>query len=107
MVRTASWFRGPRLVVDGSEVKGKRGRFIIRDNRGQEVTVRLISNHIMHYVKLIFTLMLAVLVGDCGEWPAPSSSKIEVASTTEQSFVDSKRRAVSGNVEERVTHGLM
>jgi len=25
MVRTASWFRGPRLVVDGSEVKGKRG----------------------------------------------------------------------------------
>ena len=46
MVRTASWFRGPRLVVDGSEVKGKRGRFILRDNRGQEVTVRLISNHI-------------------------------------------------------------
>jgi len=46
MVRTASWFRGPRLVVDGSEVKGKRGRFILRDNQGQEVTVRLISNHI-------------------------------------------------------------
>ena len=46
MVRTASWCRGPRLVVGGSEVKGKRGRFILRDNRGQEVTVRLISNHI-------------------------------------------------------------
>ena len=46
MVRTANWCRGPRLVVDGSEVKGKRGRFILRDNRGQEVTVRLISNHI-------------------------------------------------------------
>jgi len=36
MVRTASWFRGPRLVVDGSEVKGKRGRFILRDTEGKK-----------------------------------------------------------------------
>ena len=40
------WLRSPRLVIDGSEVKGKRGRFLVRDNHGQEVTIRLISNHI-------------------------------------------------------------
>jgi hypothetical protein len=45
-VRTASWLRGPRVVIDGEPVKGHRGRFLVRDNRGQEVTIRLISNHI-------------------------------------------------------------
>jgi hypothetical protein len=45
-VRTAGWFRGPRVVIDGDVVKGRWGRFIVRDNRGQSVTVQLKSNHI-------------------------------------------------------------
>jgi hypothetical protein len=45
-VRPASWFRGPLVVVDGETVKGRRSRFLVRDNHGQEVTIRLISNHI-------------------------------------------------------------
>jgi len=61
----------------------------------------------MHYVKLIFTLMLAVLVGACGESTAPSSSKNEAASTTEQSFVESKKRADSGNAAAQVNLGLL
>ena len=61
----------------------------------------------MRYVKLIFTLMLAVLVGACGESTAPSSSKNEAASTTEQSFVESKKRADSGAADAQVNLGLM
>src|SRR5438105_9430600 len=61
----------------------------------------------MHYVKLIVTLMLAVLVGACGESTAPSSSKNEAASTTEQSFVESKKRADSGNADAQVNLGLL
>src|SRR2546430_1355100 len=61
----------------------------------------------MHYVKLIFTLMLAVLVGACGESTAPSSSKNEAASTTEQSFVESKKRADSGDADAQVNLGLL
>jgi len=45
-VRPASWFRGPRVVVDGELVKGRRSRFLVRDNHGQEVTVRLIWNRV-------------------------------------------------------------
>jgi len=61
----------------------------------------------MRYVKLIFTLMLAVLVGACGESTAPSSSKNEAASTTEQSFVESKKRADSGDADAQVNLGLL
>src|SRR2546427_5969971 len=61
----------------------------------------------MHYVKLIFTLMLAVLVGACGESTAPSSSKNEAASTTEQSFVESKKRADSGDADAQANLGLL
>src|SRR5437016_449937 len=61
----------------------------------------------MHSVKLIFTLMLAVLVGACGESTAPSSSKNEAASTTEQSFVESKKRADSGDADAQVNLGLL
>src|SRR5437660_869175 len=61
----------------------------------------------MHYVKLIFTLMLAVLVGSCGESTAPSSSKNEAASTTKQSFVESKKRADSGDADGQVRLGRM
>ena len=61
----------------------------------------------MHYVKLIVTLMLAVLVGACGESTAPSSSKNEAASTTKQSFVESKKRADSGDADAQVNLGLL
>src|SRR5881296_1022877 len=61
----------------------------------------------MHYVKLIFTLMLAVLVAACGESTAPSSSKNEAASTTEQSFVESKKRADSGDADAQANLGLL
>jgi hypothetical protein len=45
-VRLGGFFRGPRIVIDGSEVKGRWRRFLVRNNRGEEVTIRLISNHI-------------------------------------------------------------
>ncbi len=35
-LRTAGFFKGPRLIIDGGEVKGKRLRFSLRDNSGQE-----------------------------------------------------------------------
>src|SRR5437667_1223873 len=43
-VRTAGFFKGPRLVIDGGEVKGKRLRFSLRDNSGQEREIRLKTN---------------------------------------------------------------
>src|SRR6059036_188545 len=61
----------------------------------------------MHYVKLIFILMLAVLVGACGESTAPSSSKNEATSTTQQSFVESKKRADSGDADAQVNLGQL
>jgi len=33
-LRTAGFFKGPRLIIDGGEVKGKRLRFSLRDNSG-------------------------------------------------------------------------
>ena len=45
-VRPAGWWHGPRLILDGSAVKGRRGRFLVHDNRGQDVSIRLISNHV-------------------------------------------------------------
>ncbi|MBI3000664.1 MAG: hypothetical protein HYY46_19765 [Deltaproteobacteria bacterium] len=36
-LRTASFFAGPKLFVDGREVKGKRKRYMLRDNRGNQV----------------------------------------------------------------------
>src|SRR5439155_937042 len=43
-VRTAGFFKGPRLIIDGGEVKGKRLRFSLRDNSGQEREIRLKTN---------------------------------------------------------------
>ncbi len=43
-LRTAGFFKGPRLVIDGGEVKGKRLRFSLRDNSGQEREIRLKTN---------------------------------------------------------------
>jgi hypothetical protein len=43
-LRTAGFFRGPRLLIDGAEEKGKRLKFSLRDNSGNHVEVRLKSN---------------------------------------------------------------
>ena len=43
-LRTAGFFKGPRLIIDGGEVKGKRLRFSLRDNSGQEREIRLKTN---------------------------------------------------------------
>lgn len=46
MVRPAGLLKGPRVVIDGSEVKGRRLRFPVRDNSGNELVIRLRSNGI-------------------------------------------------------------
>src|SRR2546430_9214175 len=43
-VRTAGFFKGPRLIIDGGEVKGKRLRFSLTDNSGHEREIRLKTN---------------------------------------------------------------
>jgi hypothetical protein len=35
-VRTATFFKGPRVLIDGAEVEGKRHHFSLRDNSGKE-----------------------------------------------------------------------
>jgi len=40
-VRAAGLFKGPRLLIDGAEVKGKRRKFSLRDNSGIEREIRL------------------------------------------------------------------
>src|SRR3989442_15463719 len=64
-------------------------------------------NIYMHYVKLIFTLMLAVLVGACGESTSPSSSKQEAASTTEKGLVELKKQADSGDAHAQFNLGWL
>jgi len=44
VLRTAGFFKGPRLLIDGAEAKGKRLRFSLRDNSGNQREVRLKSN---------------------------------------------------------------
>jgi hypothetical protein len=43
-LRPGGLLRGPRLVIDGAEVKGRRLRFSLRDNTGNTREVRLRSN---------------------------------------------------------------
>ena len=43
-VRTASLFKGPRMLIDGAEVRGKRLRFSLRDNSGRVQEIRLKSS---------------------------------------------------------------
>ena len=59
----------------------------------------------MAHGKLIFTLMLAIVVGACGESTSPSFSKQEAASSTEKSFVELKKRADSGDADAQVNIG--
>jgi len=34
-LRTAGFFRGPRLLIDGTEKKGKRLKYLLLDNSGK------------------------------------------------------------------------
>jgi hypothetical protein len=43
-LRPRGVFRGPKLVIDGAEIAGKRGRFSVRDNAGNLVEIRLKAN---------------------------------------------------------------
>lgn len=43
-VHTAGVFKGPRLMIDGREAKGKRLRFSVRDNSGNQREIRLRTN---------------------------------------------------------------
>lgn len=40
-IRAAGFFKGPRLLIDGAEVKGKRLKFSLHDNSGIEREIRL------------------------------------------------------------------
>ena len=40
-VHTAGVFKGPRLMIDGREAQGKRLRFAVRDNSGNQREIRL------------------------------------------------------------------
>ncbi len=40
-IRAAGFFKGPRLLIDGAEVKGKRRKFSLHDNYGIEREIRL------------------------------------------------------------------
>lgn len=40
-VRAAGLFSGPRLIIDGVIIKGKRGRCEVRNNTGAGVTIKL------------------------------------------------------------------
>jgi hypothetical protein len=40
-VRPAGLFSGPRLIIDGVIIKGKHGRYEVRDNSGTGVTIKL------------------------------------------------------------------
>jgi hypothetical protein len=45
-LRTAGLFKGPRVLIDGLEARGKRKKFALRDNAGQIREVRIKSNHV-------------------------------------------------------------
>jgi hypothetical protein len=40
-LQTAGLFSGARLWIDGAIIKGKRGRYEVRDNTGADVTIQL------------------------------------------------------------------
>jgi hypothetical protein len=51
-VRTASFFRAPRLLSGGMPVQGKRGTYTVRDNQGKEITIKLKGNFLDPIPKL-------------------------------------------------------
>jgi hypothetical protein len=51
-VRTAGFWSGGTIVLDGSRQPSKKGKFLLRDNTGREVAARLKSNGIDPVPKL-------------------------------------------------------
>lgn len=52
-LRTAGFFRGPQILLNGTPIKRKRWKYLIRNSQGQEVTVQIKSNHIDPIPKLV------------------------------------------------------
>ena len=51
-LKTGSFFRGPRLLSNGMPVQGKRGTYILRDNHGKEITIKIKGNFLDPIPKL-------------------------------------------------------
>ena len=45
-VQTGGMFSGPKLLIDGASAKQEKGRYVLRDNAGNQVQAKLIYNHI-------------------------------------------------------------
>jgi hypothetical protein len=45
-VETASWFRGPRLLVNGAVVQKKKGRYTVTSDPGAEISIQLKYNYL-------------------------------------------------------------
>jgi len=45
-VQTAGMFSGPKLLIDGAPAKQEKGRYLLRDNAGNQVQSKLIYNYI-------------------------------------------------------------
>lgn len=45
VLETAGFFRGPRILENGIPVERRKGRYSLRNTRGEEVVLRLKSNH--------------------------------------------------------------
>ena len=43
-LRTASFFSGPKLIIDGSPVRREQRRYLLRNNIGEEVEFKIKSN---------------------------------------------------------------
>ena len=52
-LRTAGFFRGPQILLNGTPIKGKRGKYLLRNSQGQEVALQIKSNHIDPIPKLV------------------------------------------------------
>jgi len=61
-VETAGLFRGPRVLHNGNPVQKRDGRYPVRSNSGQEVSIKLKMNFVDPIPKVIFgdeTIVLA------------------------------------------------
>ena len=45
-VQTAGMFSSPKLLIDGTPAKQEKGRYLLRDNAGNQVQAKLLYNHI-------------------------------------------------------------
>ena len=44
VLRTAGFFSGAKLFLNGNAIKGKRGKYVLRDGQGKEFTVKVKAN---------------------------------------------------------------